>query len=100
MIRNQSIEHDTIQNWLVNKIASLTGRPTTEIDTEIPLANYGLDSVHAVGLSGDLEDWLDICVEPTIAWDYPTIKSMANYLEQEMIQYCVHSQQLLNKKVA
>lgn len=69
-----------IQENLIDKIAALTGFAKQQIDVSAPLAEYGLDSVHAVGLSGDIEDWLGIAVEPTIAWDFPTIAEMSEYL--------------------
>jgi len=39
-----------------------------------------LDSVAAVGLAGELEDWLDVELPATILWDYPTIAALAEYL--------------------
>lgn len=73
-----------IQQSLIEKISKLTGIAQARIQTTTPLAEYGLDSVHAVGLSGDIEDWLGITVEPTIAWDFPTIEEMAAYLASQI----------------
>lgn len=65
---------------LSQKIAELTGINLSELSITRPLAEYGLDSVHAVGLAGELEEWLGIPIEPTIVWDYPSIEAMAHYL--------------------
>ncbi|MDJ0714931.1 MAG: hybrid fatty acyl-AMP ligase/type I polyketide synthase [Prochloraceae cyanobacterium] len=74
-------QQQLISDWLVSKIATGIGISATEIDVEEPLVNYGLDSVAAVRLSAELEDWLGRKISPTIVYDYPTIKSLASYLQ-------------------
>jgi acyl carrier protein len=44
------------------------------------MVSYGLDSVHSMMLVGDLEDALQNRFPPTLAWDYPTVEAMAEYL--------------------
>jgi acyl-CoA synthetase (AMP-forming)/AMP-acid ligase II/3-oxoacyl-(acyl-carrier-protein) synthase/acyl carrier protein len=72
-----------IQNWLVENIAQRLGVDVSEIDIEEPFATLGLDSVQAVRLSADLEDWLEVKLSPTVIYDYPNIVSLASYLAQE-----------------
>ncbi|BAU65096.1 Beta-ketoacyl synthase [Stanieria sp. NIES-3757] len=72
-----------IQNWLVENIAKRLGVDVSEIDIEEPFATLGLDSVQAVRLSADLEDWLEVKLSPTVIYDYPNILSLASYLAQE-----------------
>jgi len=69
-----------IQQWLTERIADLLKTQPTEIDSELPFSFYGLDSVSALGLSGDLESWLRRKLEPTLTWDYPTITQLSEYL--------------------
>ncbi|MEL6606584.1 MAG: acyl carrier protein, partial [Cyanobacteria bacterium J06614_10] len=40
----------------------------------------GLDSSAAIGLTGDLEDWLGQSVDPTLLYDYPTVDALVAYL--------------------
>lgn len=75
-----SVSSDDIRQWLINKISSLTEKPLVEVQLFTSLSEYGLDSMHAISLSGDIEDWLGFSIEPTIAWDYPTIEAMTDYL--------------------
>jgi acyl carrier protein len=71
---------EAIQNWLVNQLAQqLSINPTTIKATE-PLTRYGLDSIDAVTLVGDLEDWLDVELPSTLFWDHPTIEKSAQFL--------------------
>ena len=72
-----------IEAWLTNKIAELLHLIPEKIDLKQPLAIYGLDSVKAVSIAAELEEWLGITVPPTIVYDYPSINSLANYFGQE-----------------
>jgi hypothetical protein len=47
-----------------------------------PLTRYGLDSIDAVTIVGDLEDSLDLELPSTLFWDYPTIEKSAQYLTE------------------
>jgi acyl carrier protein len=71
-----------IQTWLVNKLAEQLSLDPNSIDVNEPLTRYGLDSIDAVTMVGDLEDWLDLELPSTLFWDYPTIAKSANYLAE------------------
>jgi acyl transferase domain-containing protein/thioesterase domain-containing protein/acyl carrier protein len=72
----------TIQAWLVAYLSDLLRVGAEEIDVCVPFESYGLSSRNAVSLSGELEDWLERRLEPTLAWEYPTIQSLAEHLAQ------------------
>jgi acyl carrier protein len=75
-------ELEAVQTWLVNKLSEqLSLEPTTVSITE-PLTRYGLDSIDAVTMVGELEDWLDLELPSTLFWDSPTIEKAAKYLEE------------------
>jgi acyl carrier protein len=69
-----------IEQWLTERVSELVGVAPNELDTAQPFAVFGLDSVAAVGLAGELEDWLDVELPATILWDYPTISALAEHL--------------------
>ena len=73
-------QQTTIENWLIERISRSTGISPQEINVRETFAHYGLDSVQAVRLSAELEDWLECKLAPTLAYDYPTIESLAQYL--------------------
>jgi acyl carrier protein len=54
--------------------------PPEEIDTSVVIDNYGIDSVQATVLSGELEEWLGRTLSETVVWDYPTIDLLAAHL--------------------
>src|SRR6266571_5685427 len=72
-----------IQDWLVTQLSRVLEVEPQDIDIHEPFTNYGLTSVDAVGLSGDLEEWLGLSLSPTLAYDYPTIETLARHLAGE-----------------
>jgi 8-amino-7-oxononanoate synthase len=69
-----------IERWLVETVAAYLERRPEEIDPRESFESHGLDSVSAVTLSGDLQAWLGRRLEPTLAWDYPSIRQLAHHL--------------------
>lgn len=69
-----------IQEWMVDYLAELLEVDVDEIETDIPFDRFGLDSTAAIGMTGDLEDWLECRLDPTLLYDYPTIESLAGHL--------------------
>ncbi|GHO54366.1 type I polyketide synthase [Ktedonobacter robiniae] len=69
-----------IEAWLRTQVASLLNLRPEVVDAQTPFAQYGMDSVHAVSLSADLEDWLGRELSPTVAYDYPNIAALARHL--------------------
>ena len=74
---------DEIQVWLMNHVADNTDIETSEIDITKPFSYFGLSSVVAISLSGELEQWLNRKLSPTLTWDYPTIELLAAHLAEE-----------------
>ncbi|GET44091.1 acyl carrier protein [Microseira wollei] len=72
-----------IQAWIVSYLAQLLEINPDEVDTAIPFDQYGLDSSAAVGMTGDLEDWMGRKIAPTLLYDYPTIQDLAQHLAEE-----------------
>ncbi len=74
-----------IEKWLRNQLAETLNTKPSEIDIRQPFISFGLDSAQAVGLTGDLEDYLGRTLPPTLIWDYPTIEELARHLAQEEV---------------
>ncbi|MEM9186755.1 MAG: beta-ketoacyl synthase N-terminal-like domain-containing protein, partial [Planctomycetota bacterium] len=78
--RQQQAAVEELVAWLIDKIAQRRGIAPDTIDPAQPFASYGLDSLAAVRLSGELSDKLGRDVPPTLAYDYPTPRQAAAYL--------------------
>jgi len=69
-----------IEKWLVERLSNLLGVDPLEIDVREPFASYGMGSTEAVSLSGELGDWLGQKVPADLAYEYPTIETLARHL--------------------
>jgi acyl carrier protein len=69
-----------IEDWLLSHLRERLGPGAEEIDAHLPFSYYGLDSLDAVALAAELEEWLGVEVTPDVAWDYPTANAVAAHL--------------------
>lgn len=72
-----------IQAWIVDYLAQALEKPAEDIDVAVPLEDFALDSATAIGMTGDLEDWLGRAVDPTLVFEYPTIEKISDCLASE-----------------
>ncbi|MER6561733.1 acyl carrier protein [Streptomyces sp. NPDC001027] len=75
-----AVDTEEIRQWLRGCVAASVRLPTENIDFEVPLSEYGLDSVYVLSLCADIEDRYGIEVEPTLLWDHPAIGPLADAL--------------------
>jgi acyl carrier protein len=69
-----------IRTWLLAQCAEALGVPVDSLNPSAPLETFGLGSVQAVSLVGDLEDRLGRQLPATLFWDYPTLDAVADAL--------------------
>ena len=75
---------ERIEIWLLDWLVDRAGVPQEEIRRDRPFAEYGLDSLTAVELSHDLEEWLGLELTPVLAWNYPTAARLSRHLAQQV----------------
>lgn len=73
-------KEERIVVWLREYIADILGMPVEKIDVDASFQQLGLDSSAAVGMTGDLADWLGVEIDSAAAYDYPTIGALAGTL--------------------
>jgi len=76
----QSVSETTIQDWLIEHLSESAQIDADEIDIEEPFSQYALDSSVAMSLTGELADWLECQLEPTLFWEYPNIEALSQFL--------------------
>ena len=69
-----------LRQWLTDKVAELLQLKSSDIDPAKPLGEYGLDSMAAVTLTGELEDMLAVEISPSLPYEHPTINALAKEL--------------------
>ena len=75
---------ERVESWLIDWLSGRAGVAAENIHRDKPFAEYGLDSLTAVELSHEIEQWLGVQVTATVAWNYPTVAAMAGYLAREV----------------
>jgi 8-amino-7-oxononanoate synthase len=71
---------EAIEGWLIDKIAEMLDVEPNQIDVQQDFSEFGLDSVEAINLSGELENYLGCRLSPTLLWDYQNIETLSQYL--------------------
>ncbi|MFT5375678.1 MAG: acyl transferase domain-containing protein/acyl-CoA synthetase (AMP-forming)/AMP-acid ligase II [Candidatus Latescibacterota bacterium] len=74
------IAQGDLRSWLLGRLAARFQMPMAAINAGEPLARYGLDSLTAVSLSGELEVFLGRSLVPTLLYDYPSIDALVVHL--------------------
>jgi|SRR5882724_11184812 len=74
---------EEIEGWLVARISELTRVDEYEIETSTPFFELGLESSSVVELASALAAWLERPIEPTVAWNFPTIRALAGHLAEQ-----------------
>lgn len=73
-------KEDAIVKWLSEYISDVLAMPVEEIDIDASFQQLGLDSSAAVGMTGDLSEWLQCKIDSAAAYDHPTISALAHAL--------------------
>ena len=74
----------TLREWLGQWLITRGGVAPEDIQGDKPFADYGLDSMTAVELSGELEDWVGVELTPIAAWNYPTIDRLSDFIADQL----------------
>jgi acyl transferase domain-containing protein/acyl-CoA synthetase (AMP-forming)/AMP-acid ligase II/acyl carrier protein/NAD(P)-dependent dehydrogenase (short-subunit alcohol dehydrogenase family) len=78
--RKIEAKFDDIKQFLITRLSQLMQISSTSIDPNESFASYGMDSLKAVQISGDLEEFLHTELSATLVYDYPSVNSLAEYL--------------------
>ncbi|MGI5379739.1 acyl carrier protein [Streptomyces sp. CA-251387] len=73
-----------LEGWLTERVAFHLRRTPEEIDPDTPLADYGIDSVAAISICGEIEAHFQLAVSPTIAYDFPTVHAISDHLAERL----------------
>ncbi|WP_405594701.1 acyl carrier protein [Streptomyces sp. NBC_01092] len=73
---------ETVSNWLTGAIAEYASLPPEKVDPDVPISDYGLDSVSVIAMVTQIEDAFHVVPDVTALWDHPTIRELAAYLAE------------------
>lgn len=69
-----------IREELVTRIGAALDMPRERVDVDQPLMLFGLDSIKAVEIAGELERTLGGSLPPTLLFEHPNIRALAGAL--------------------
>lgn len=69
--------------WISRWVADELGLTPAEVEPDRPFLSYGLNSIQAMMLVGDLETRLGRPLPPTLVWDHPTVAALAAHLADQ-----------------
>ncbi|MCX5011202.1 acyl carrier protein [Streptomyces sp. NBC_00555] len=78
--RTAPVTAEDIRDWLADRVAFYLEVSADSIPPDVKFVEMGLDSVYAMTMCGDIEDRFELEVEPTIAWDHPTVAALTAHL--------------------
>ncbi|GIQ67177.1 type I polyketide synthase [Xylanibacillus composti] len=67
-------------DWMRNLLAAWTGIPLAEMSPNQSFSSLGLGSVQVVEMIAEIGHAFDLSLPPSLAFEYPTISSLAEYL--------------------
>lgn len=73
-----------VRIWVRQHLAQLLGIPSANVAFDRTLENYGLDSVDAVLMAGELEEALNIEIDPASFIQYENFEQMIEALESKI----------------
>ncbi|MPZ28225.1 MAG: acyl carrier protein [Micromonosporaceae bacterium] len=78
MTESPTISVEDIRDVLIRSISAELGIPPSELATDRPFAEHGVDSLAALSVAMELEDACGLTDLPaTLLWDYPTVDVLA-----------------------
>lgn len=79
-VTRPAIDIATVRAWLLERAATVLGVPANSLPADADLAYYGMNSVSAMRLVGELEDWLHVSLPQNLLWEQPSIDQLAAYI--------------------
>lgn len=73
-----------IQMWLTEQLAKRIKISLNQVRPDQSFVDIGIDSITAVRLVGEIEDWLQIELEPTLLYEYSTVNTLSAYLARQL----------------
>ncbi|MBA2779439.1 acyl carrier protein [Billgrantia kenyensis] len=79
------ITEASIKLWLVQRMAKQLKIDPADVETDRSFDSYGLDSIVAVQVAGDLEKFLEQRLSPALLFEHRSIDELTRYLASELV---------------
>ncbi|HMQ01424.1 MAG TPA: acyl carrier protein [Cyclobacteriaceae bacterium] len=76
----KEITKEQIVQFLKEKIAAECQIPIEDIKTDVEFSDFRMDSVNAIFIMDELENYLEVELNPLYFWDYRNIDAFTNFI--------------------
>ncbi|MDG4820786.1 acyl carrier protein [Asanoa sp. WMMD1127] len=83
MATDSDESYDEMLEWLTERVTFYLDRDEP-VDPDVPLAEFGVDSIYTASIVGEVEERYGLTVDPTAAWDHPTVAALTKYLHERL----------------
>lgn len=89
MASEQARSGEEIKNWISKKIAEALETDVGSIDPDQDFSDFGLDSMVAFALTGEMSEWIGKELPASLLWEYTTINSLSEYIAEPSLSHPV-----------
>lgn len=76
-----------IQFYIISRLSKELNLETKDVDPGRLFTSYGLDSLKAFELTGELADWVGHALPATLLWNYPTVTALSQHLAEKALEW-------------
>ncbi|MEM6456295.1 MAG: AMP-binding protein [Acidobacteriota bacterium] len=76
--------HATLRAWVRQETAEAMGVAEDTLVDTVGFAELGMDSIHALDLSGRLQTRFELPLPSTVSFDFPTVESLTAFLAERL----------------
>lgn len=77
---------DALVETIIKYVSAKIPNFSSEEHLDSSFSALGLDSAAHVEMTAVIEDYLQVTIDPALAFDYPTVNSLVNYLQQNFVK--------------
>jgi acyl carrier protein len=75
---------DELEAFLRTGLAAALGISADAVERRQTFTTFGLDSIKAFALTGDLAEWMDRDLPATLFWDHPNIEALTRFVAEAL----------------
>ena len=79
VVHPRAVTVEEVETWLTRRIASRLRLDPSQVGVTTPFVEFGMGSLDAVEIAGELSRWLGRTLSPTAIYNYPTIAALARW---------------------
>ena len=81
---------EDVRNQLIANLRAILARELrtteSELDTNLPFIELGLNSMMAMAIRREIENLVGLQLSATMLWNHPTVESLAAYLTAKLVR--------------